>query len=271
MVAEQRTLQVQCGQKLGSFEVPVYERGSGPPLLFVHGVRGLQWDEYLDELAQNFHVYAPLTPGYGESSTEVMHDWYDLITVYFDILDQLDLRGLPVVAHSIGGMLAAELAALQPERFTKLVLIAPMGLWNEQHPVMDIFSAHAREVGPAMYADPNSEKARYHAGGPQAVADRPDPEEFLQFGLARTRAMMQAARWMWPLPNRGLNRRIHRVKQPTLLVWGEQDGVVPPAYAEDFKALLANAETRTIANAAHMVTLEQPQELARVTREFLQP
>ena len=270
MAADQRTMQIESGKKLGKFDVPVYEQGSGPPLLFIHGLRGLQWDDYLEQLSQNFHVYAPLTPGYGESSTEVLTDWYDLVTIYLDILDSLDLRGVPVVAHSIGGMLAAELAALQPERFTKLVLIAPMGLWNDQHPVMDIFSAHARELTPAMYADPGSEKAKYHAGGPQATSDRPDPEEFLQFGMSRTRAMMQAARWMWPIPNRGLNRRIHRVKAPTLLVWGEKDGVVPPAYAEDFKALLANAETKTIPNAAHMVTLEQPQELAKVTSEFIQ-
>ena len=96
-----------------------------------------------------------------------------------------------------------------------------------------------------------------------------DDERYVDFMLERAKALATAARYLWPIPNRGLAKRLHRVRVPTLLVWGESDGLVPPSYGRDFQSLLQNAELRTVASSAHMVPVEQPAELADLIERFL--
>src|SRR5205823_3241514 len=152
-----------------------------------------------------------------------------------DLLDALQLRDLALVGHGLGGMFAAELAAVQPERFGRLVLIAPFGIWNPQRPIMDIFAAEPERLAAALYHDPTSEAARATAAVP------PDDAGYVEYTLERARAMATAASYLWPIPNRGLSKRLHRVRVPTLLVWGASDGVCPVEYGREFQAAIAGA------------------------------
>src|ERR1700716_2291532 len=114
----------------GMFDVEVMQGGSGDPLLFLHGEAGPRWSRYHEVLAAQYTVIAPGIAGYtGSTGTEHLLDLHDLIYWGLDLLDALALRGLPPVVHGLGGMLAAELAAVQPERFTSLVLMDAFGLW----------------------------------------------------------------------------------------------------------------------------------------------
>lgn len=249
----------------GMFNTDVLEDGSGEPLLFLHGVAGAQpGDPFLSRLAERHRVIAPRLPGFGDSTgTENLLDLHDLIYYQLDLLDALGLRGLPIVGHSLGAMIAAELAAVQPERFTKLVLIAPMGLWNPQHPVADFFSMTPQEVAAATYHDPESPVARAAAEAPE------DNEAYVAFMLDRAKSLATTAKYLWPIPNRGLAKRLHRVSAPTLLVWGESDRIVPPAYAEDFQRQIANARVEILPNAGHLPEVEQPDRLAEVVEGFV--
>jgi pimeloyl-ACP methyl ester carboxylesterase len=248
-----------------AFSTEVFEAGSGPPLLFLHGVAGLVPDDpFLERLAQSYHVVAPLLPGLGNSTgTEQLLDIHDLLYYELDLLDTLHIRNLPVVGHSLGAMLAAELAAVQPDRFSALALIAPLGLWNPAQPVADFFSMTPRELAAATYADPQS---------PVAVAAGKAPEgtdAYITFMLERAKSLATAAKYLWPIPNRGLNKRLHRISAPTLLVWGARDGIVPPAYAQDFQAGIPGAQLTIIEGAGHRPDLEQPEKLANTILEFL--
>ena len=249
----------------GLFETEVIEAGSGPPLLFLHGVGNVQpGDPFLARLAGTHRVIAPRLPGFGESSgTEHLLDLHDLLYYELDLLDTLGLRDLPVVGHSLGAMVAAELAALQPERFRALALIAPMGLWNPAYPVADFFAMSPVQLAAATYHDPESPAAQAASRPPE------DNEAYIAFMLDRAKSLATAAKYLWPIPNRGLAKRLHRVAAPTLLVWGESDRIVPPRYAQDFQAAIADARVEIIPEAGHLPQVEQPDRLAESIERFL--
>ena len=177
------------------------------------------------------------------------------------------------VGHSLGGMIAAELASVQPERLTKVTLIAPLGLWNTDHPVLDFFSVTPAELAQAMYFDQESERAQALAKAPQARLPEVDPDTeegqaVINYYVERAKSMSTAAKYLWPIPNKGLSKRLHRLTQPTLLIWGESDGICPPAYADDFTAILPNATLHLVPDAAHMVHIEQPEAVAELIQGF---
>jgi pimeloyl-ACP methyl ester carboxylesterase len=249
----------------GAFEAPLYEAGDGPPLVYLHGVGDLPADlPFLRRLAKTRRVVAAQMPGFGESTgSEQLLDIHDLIYYELDLLDALGLRDLPVVGHSLGAMLAAELAAVQPERFTALVLIAPLGLWNPDYPVADFFSMSPAEVANATYADLESTAAR------AAAAPARDDEGYIAYMLDRAKSLATAAKYLWPIPNRGLAGRLHRVSAPTLLIWGRDDGIVPLSYAADFQVRIPHARVEIIDSARHLPQREQPDRLTELISGFL--
>jgi len=259
----------------GKFQMEVVDSGSGDPLLYLHGIAAKQEDGFLAELATNHRVIAPRIPGFGGSTgSEHLSDIHDLVYLYLDLLDELELRDIPIVGQGLGGMLAAELAAVQPVRFPKVVLIGSLGLWDQEHPVLDFFSVPPTEFAAAMYADQESEAALAIATAPQAKLPEVDPEtdegkEIIDYYVERAKSMSTAAKYLWPIPNKGLSKRLHRVTQPTLLVWGAADGICPPLYAGYFGAALSNSSKEIVAGAAHMVHVEKAKEVSRVINNFL--
>src|SRR5688572_14145644 len=116
--------------KLGEVELELFEGGSGPPLLFLHGGGGLRPQApFLASLSQGFRVLAPAHPGFGQSNLPF---WLDSIDdyahVYLELLARLDLKGVVLVGHSIGGWTAAELATKSTERIARIILVAPVGI-----------------------------------------------------------------------------------------------------------------------------------------------
>jgi pimeloyl-ACP methyl ester carboxylesterase len=194
---------------------------------------------------------------------EHLRDVQDAVYYLLDLLDRLELRDVPLVGHGLGGMFAAELAAAQPERFTHLVLVAPFGLWLSDAPTLDFFAAPPAELAAALYADPGSPAALAAAAAPV------DQEALIAQALERARSLASAATYLWPIPNRGLSKRLHRVRAPTLLVWGERDGVVPPRHGQAFRERIRGARLELVAQAAHLPEQEQPERLAALTLDFL--
>jgi pimeloyl-ACP methyl ester carboxylesterase len=249
----------------GMFDVELCESGSGEPLVYLHGEAGPRWSRYLDLLAARYTVIAPSIAGYGGSTgSDQLQDIHDLIYWGLDLLDALDLRSQPVVGHGLGGMLAAELAAVQPERVSRLVLMDAFGLWLPASPTLDYFAAAPAELSLALYHDQASATARAAAQSPK------EGDAYVAFMLERAKSMAAAAKYLWPLPNRGLHKRVHRITAPTLVIWGESDGILSPAYGEAFQARLPRAELEILRGAGHLPHEEQPDDTADLTLRFLQ-
>lgn len=244
----------------GKIQARVLVAGTGDPVLFLHGAGGLMWDPFLEALSAGHTVYAVEHPGAGESDalTHLPGIW-ELALFYDELLDGLGVERTAVVGHSFGGMVAAEVAANSPRRVSRLVLIAPIGLWRDDAPIPDIAGIPKSRLPELVLADPK---------GPLAEMLTP-PEDDPQALFEAAVRMASILHFIWPLPDKGLRRRIHRVSAPALLVWGEQDKLVSPVYAEEFAAVLRSSETVLIPGAGHLPQLEQPEPVRRAVLDFL--
>lgn len=248
-------------------ETEIAVLGDGPPLVFLHGAWGLRHDqEFLELLAQTHTVYAPKFPGTSANDPEAVHqidDWWDLIIYYGELLDRLAIKHTVLVGHSFGGMLGSEIAAAMPERVSKLVLIDPVGLYRDDIPVKNWMVLSPDELRAALFADPKSAHAQKFFAAPDDDTARIDAKVDFVWSQACT------GKFIWPIPDKGLKKHIHRIGMPTLIVWGKADGIIAPVYAEDFAKGIAQAHVTTLNGAGHLPHFEQAQTVARAVTEFL--
>jgi pimeloyl-ACP methyl ester carboxylesterase len=246
--------------------VRVFEAGSGAPLVFMHGAGGLFADNpFLDKLAERYHVFAPEFPAYGESTgEELLEDMLDFALHGWDVIATLGLTKPSVVGHSMGGMIAAEMACLAPNDLAKLVLVAPAGLWIPEHPIPDIFSFLPHEFAQYLFHDRAQGEALLTGG-----LDLQNPEALKEFYIANSKRMSMAGKILFPIPNRRLSKRLYRLTAPTLLVWGKSDKLIPPMYADYWKKAIPQAQLTMIDNAAHMPPYEQPEAFVAAVTKFL--
>src|SRR5690348_10012455 len=183
----------------GMFKVTVQRAGSGEPLVFLHGSQGRDETGFLDKLAERYDVIQPTHPGWADSTgVDHLDDVVDFALFYHDFFDALGLTSVNLVGHSFGGMLAAEIAALNGSYVRKLVLAAPIGLWRDDCVPMDIFAAPPDEVMKAAFVNPPEQ--------PQ-----PDPEDRVAQAKAmldREKARSATAKFVWPIWDKGLKKRI---------------------------------------------------------------
>jgi pimeloyl-ACP methyl ester carboxylesterase len=244
----------------------VHIAGDGPPLVFLHGATGLAWTPFLDILAARFTVYAPehpgTTPGAPEAIDGIDNLW-DLVLYYYELFDALGLRSPALVGHSFGGMVAAEVAATNPERVSKLALISPIGLWRDDMPIANWMIMTPDEMASAVLADPKGALAA------QLFGASADPSEAAEATIAMMWSLACTGKFVWPIPDKGLKKRLHRISAPTLVVWGQRDALVNPAYAEEFRSRIANARVEVLEGAGHLPQLEVPQRAAEAITNFL--
>lgn len=177
-----------------------------------------------------------------------------------DLLERAELAGCDLIAASVGGMLLAEAACFCPHVSSRLVLIAPFGLFDSAEPVADVFAQRGSDVPSLLSARPAS-LADLH----KAL----DGEDDVEWHVTTSRANEAAARLLWPLGDRGLERRLHRIGARTLLVWGDSDRVVPVSYADRFARRLRDARVHRIPAAGHLADIDAPSEVADAVEAFL--
>ena len=246
----------------GKFTTTMQWGGSGAPLLFLHGGGGpMVGAPFLDELAKHFTVYAPAHPGFGPGEgLEHLDDVIDFAIYYHDFLDELQIENPHVVGHSLGGMLAAEVTALAPYRINKLVLVSPAGLWFDETPIPDFFTFSPKQLVEHALHDPLGPVGQMMLQRFQA------PEMALELH----RCMASAGKFLWPIPDKGLKKRIHRIQQPTLLVWGASDKLIPPVYGEAFLKAIHGSQLVTLSQSGHMPMLEEQDVFVQAVTNFLE-
>jgi pimeloyl-ACP methyl ester carboxylesterase len=250
----------------GALTMHVKVAGTGPPLLYLHQATGLVWDRFLAHFADRYTVYAPELPGTSDGDPHAVHavdELFELVLIYEEVIRRLGLIRPIVVGQSFGGMLAAELAACFPASVGKLVLLDPMGLWQDDAPVGDWMTATASTLPALLFHDPAGDAA-------QEVLRPPTEAAAAQAWIAdRVWATGCAGKFLWPIPDRGLRNRLHRITASTLIVWGRQDRLVPVRYASEFAELIADSKVAVIDECGHLPQIEQFTQTADIVVDFL--
>lgn len=241
-----------------SLELRVKHAGEGSPIVFLGSFTGHGgWEPFLDDLAGKAAVYAIELPGMSPDDRLAIHKvdtYWDLLLLVEEAIDGLELERPALVGHSFGAMLAADLAAHFPQRFTKLVLAAPLGLWSDECPVRttELIAAAPEAVPGLLFHDVSAPNVTAALALPQ------DADEAVTAIAAKVWAMACVAKFIWPIPDNGLAKRLHRVRADTLVMFGEEDRIVPVSYAELFGDALPSARIERLAGCGHVPQVERP-------------
>ncbi len=228
---------------LRGIETVVQIAGEGDPLVFLHGAGTVTGFDALLPLAERFRLIVPFHPGFGPSADDTtVDDIHDYRRHYLDLFDELDLGEIALAGHSLGGWIAANFAADHTDRVTRLVLAAPFGMRDEDHPTTDFLAIPGDQLPPYLTADMSIFEGH--------VPMPPTPE----FLADRYRESTSAARLMWTRQyDLKLHRWLHRLRMPTLILWGDADRLIPVEQAAAWADLIPDAEVRTLPGVGHLM------------------
>ena len=244
--------------------IELVDRGQGRPILFLHPGIGIEPDApVLSALARGGRVIAPSHPGFGTSQLpKGMTTVDDVSYFYLDLIEQLDLNDVLMVGVGLGGWIAAEIAVKNSTRLSQLVMANAVGVKigdRETRDIVDIWALMPDEFNTLAYHDPKN--------GARDYKTLPEAESL---AAARNREAYARLAWSPYMHNPKLKHRLHRVKVPTLFLWGTADRILSESYGRGYCALIPGARFETIANAGHFPHLEQPEEFARHVQNFAQ-
>lgn len=252
---------------VGGIELEVVRRGAGPPLVFLHGMQTVPpAAAFLARLGRHARVIAPSSPGFGRSPRPPELDTvYDLVHLHLDVLEMVSAahgdRKVVLAGHSFGGWLAAELAVKCPHQLAKLILVDAFGIKigdREAADIVDVFNTAPATV----------RKLAWHDAAKAPDFDAMSDEEIAAH--ARSWEALCLYGWHPYMYNPALKRWLKRIAVPTLVLWGEHDGIVTPSYGRAYAGLIPGARFETIAGAGHSPHLEQADTFADRVVAFLE-
>jgi len=252
---EQRAITVD----VGGVPITAVRVGAGQSVLVLHGGGGPMTvlpRAAAFAAARNAEVIVPVHPGFnGTSRPETLHTPRGLAELYLRMLDALDLEGVTVVGNSIGGWIAAEIAALGSSRVSGVVLVDAVGLVVPGHPYPDFFSLTPAEVAARSYHDPE----RF------GVDPSKLPPE-IQAAMAGNRATL--AVYGGDMADPTLANRLPSINVRVLVVWGAADRIADPEVGAAYAERIPGARLEIISDAGHLPQIETPTRLTELVRSF---
>ena len=242
-------------------DVRLLRDGSGPPVIVLHGGDGpLDHLPFTGRISARFELFHPTHPGFdGTLIPEHFDDLQDLVFLYLDLFDSLDLQNPILMGFSMGGWLAAEIAVMNTGRFSKLVLVDSVGIKPGgpfDRDIADIFASSAQDLLKAAW---------YDLSLSPDLASVTDDELRI---VAGNRVAHGLYTWEPYMHNPKLKYRLHRIDIPTLLIWGENDGIVTPGYGAALRDMIPGSMLSVIQDAGHYPHIERPDEFADRFLEF---
>jgi pimeloyl-ACP methyl ester carboxylesterase len=263
---------------VGPLELEVLRRSAkqsdAPMLLLVHGINNINAQApFLEMLSEHGDIVAPSHPGFGASPRPTDFDtMYDLVNHYLAMLDALSAERITLIGFSFGGWIAAEVAVSGHPKLEKLVLVDPMGIklgGREERDIAHLFNTSPAELNRRAWHDPaKCPPGSYGAGWHTAIGDAMSDDEMVT--LARNWDSLCLYAWRPHMFNPQLKNWLHRVAVPTLVLWGESDGIVTADYGRAYAGLIPGARFEIIKNAGHHPELEQPRAFVDRVARFIQ-
>ncbi|HTV88250.1 MAG TPA: alpha/beta hydrolase [Stellaceae bacterium] len=248
--------------ELGGIAVETMVAGAGPPLVFLHGGDYVAQNQpFLDRLTRRFRVVMPRPPGFGSTLRPAwFRTVHDIAYLWLDLFERLGLQDATLAGASFGGWVALEMAVRSTARLSRVVLIDSVGVkfgGREERDIADIYALPADEVLRRSFVDP-----------PSTVPDYSKLDDNQLLAIARDREATALYAWKPYMHDPALRPWLRRIARPALVLWGEKDGIVAPAYGERLAAALPDARFEVVAGAAHHPQIEQPEHVAQAIERF---
>ena len=245
--------------QVGGTRVQMFKGGTGEPLLVLHGAGGNPgWMPYHEALAQRFTVYAPSHPGYNETPRpEWTRSIADVAHFYVGLMRVLGLEKPSVVGFSMGGWLAAEIAAMGPDRLKGIVLVAAVGIKPQVGEIAEILMVPPQQT---------QKLAFYDISKAPNLDDLTQEQQDVQW---RNREMASRLCWKPYMHNPNLPEYLKLIQIPALIICGRQDGIVPVNVGEIYHQALRGSGLHVLEECGHSPQLEKPQEFLDLTLGFL--
>lgn len=246
-------------------QLHIVKGGTGSPLVILHDEMGHPgWLRFHEALAQHFTLHLPLQPGCGHTERV---DWVmtmrDIAGWYLEAFDDLGWDPVPLLGYGLGGWLAAEMATMSPQQFTKLILVSAPGVRPPQGDIFDMFLVVAKDYLAKGFFDP--------ASAPESqlfLGDQVTPEQAEVWEYAREESSRLTWRPYMHYPN--LPPLLHRLKRvPTLIIWGREDAIVPLSAGEAYHAAIPGSKLVVLDQCGHYPALEQTDAFVQHVRTFL--
>jgi pimeloyl-ACP methyl ester carboxylesterase len=236
---------------VGSVELTVEERGDGQPFLLLHGGAGPQsvaaFAQLLAERDRN-RVLTPTHPGFGGTPRpEELNSVAGLAVLYCTLLDDLGLEDVTVIGNSVGGWIAAEMALLGSPRISGIVLLDAVGIEVEDHPVADVSGLSVPEIQALSFHDSTLFRV-----DPATI---PDAQKAI---MAANGAALAVYAGSPAMADSTLIGRLGGITIPTLVLWGDSDQIVEPAYGQAYAAAIHGARFELLRATGHMPQMETP-------------
>lgn len=247
--------------KVGDVAIKLHRAGKGQKLLFLHGAAGYAtWLPFFDALADGYELLVPEHPGFGGSDDPAfIRNVPDMAMFYLDFLEALEIDHAHLIGHSLGGWISAEILIRDRARFESLTLLAPAGIRVEGVPSGDTF----------IWAPDEAMRNLFHN---QVLAEAalalPQSEEQTDIML-KNRFTATKLGWQPRWFNPDLEKWLHRIKLPSLVLWGDSDKVMPPAYAARWRERLPDTRVVMLEQCGHLPHIEKADNTSRAVREFL--
>ena len=248
--------------QINEVSLELLRAGEGPPLLFLHGGDYFaQHREFFDKLARRWRLIVPRHLGFGNSERpDGFRTVHDLAYLYLDLIERQDFGRATLVGSSFGGWIALEMCVRCCEAIDRLVLIDSVGLkfgGREESDIADIYALPADELRRRTFYDPQHTLPDY------SVLSDAEAQS-----VARDREATALYGWRPYMHNPGLRQWLHRVRVPSLVIWGESDGIVTQDYGRKLCRSLPDARFEPIRQAGHYPQIERPDEVADAIGRF---
>ena len=250
--------------EVGGSKVHLLRGGDGPPLLFLHSMEGnLGWLPWMEEVSKSATVYAPTHPGFGRSERpEFLESVSDMARFYLWMIQELELGGVTLVGHFLGGWIAAEMATMSPGSLEGLVLVDSAGVRPAVGEIADIFLLGEEATTRLSFHDPAS-VPEYSNLFERELS--PEEREL----RVRGREMTTRLCWKPYMYDRSLEWLLQRVDVPTLIVWGAEDKIIPSDSGRRIHEAIAGSRLEVVPECGHLPHVEKADEFARMVRLHL--
>lgn len=248
-------------ETIANCSIRIMRKGSGEPLVFLHGAGGASvWLPFMEALSETYDVIVPEHPGFGASDTP---DWLDnigdLAFFYLDLIEHLGLKNVHLMGTSLGGWIAAELATRSCENIKSLTLVAPAGIHVKGVKKVDMFLLSPDDLPGKLFHDPEMAKSM------PVPANEEETMAVLKNGL-----MTAKLGWSPRMHNPHMRKWLHRINCPTLIIWGENDELLPVAYGPAYQELIPNSKLEIIPECGHLPNIEKQTEFNAMVSKFLE-